>query len=122
VDDEQGIRLYLSRLLQANGYSTSCAGDGAAARLAVEADHPDLITLDLSMPETSRVRFYRELRDNPASSHIPVIFITGVTGPGGARDTERFYATRGHTPPPDLFVGKPIAPAELLEMVGRLLP
>jgi len=122
VDDEADVCAYLSRLFQENGYSVTCAGDGNEASRAVEREKPDLITLDLSMPSKSGVKFYREIRSDPALSHIPVVLVTGVTGLGGnAADTERFYRTRRQVPPPDGFVAKPIDPEEMLGVVRRLM-
>lgn len=121
VEDEPDVCVYLSRLFTENGFAVTSAADGAEALKAVTTDVPDLITLDLSMPETSGVRFYRDLKSQPGLSHIPVVFITGITGIGGSRDTERFYATRPHLPPPDGFVAKPIDPQEVLSLVNKLL-
>lgn len=121
IDDEPDMCAYLSRLFRENGFSVTAAAEGAAALEAVEKDKPDLITLDLSMPETSGVRFYREIKARPDLSRIPVIFITGITGPGGSRDTERFYATRRRAPAPDGFIAKPIDPQEVLALVKKLV-
>jgi len=122
VDDEPDVCTYLSRLFQENGYTAACAADGLEAMRAVERDRPDLITLDLSMPNKSGVRFYREIKARPELKDIPVVFVTGVTGPGGSSaDTERFYRTRSQAPPPDGFIAKPIDPEEVLRVVGKLL-
>ncbi len=120
VDDEPDVCIYLSRILQENGFSVTRAADGEQALQAVEKERPDLITLDLSMPETSGVKFYRTIKSRPDLRTIPVIFVTGITGPGGPRDTERFYSTRQQVPPPDGFIAKPIDPQELLELARKL--
>ncbi len=62
VDDEQDIRAYLSTLFGDQGYETQAAGDGEEARKQMEAGAPDLITLDISMPEKSGIRFYRDMK------------------------------------------------------------
>ena len=122
VDDEQDICLYLSRLFREHGYQAVCASDGGEALAKVRSDKPDVVTLDLSMPETSGARFYREVRSNPELSGIPVVMVTAVTGFGGsAADTERFYSSRRSVPPPDGFVAKPIDPGEMLALVDRLI-
>lgn len=120
VDDEEDIRSYLSRLLRENGFAVTCAGNGEEALQAVEKERPDLITLDLSMPETAGPGFYRTLKSQSKFSGIPVIFVTGVTGPGGSRDTEHFYGTRKQIPPPDGFIAKPIDAAEILKLAREL--
>jgi len=120
VDDEKDICLYLSRLFEENGFRAACAADGEEALRAVETERPDLITLDLSMPKTSGVRFYQTLKARPDLAGIPVVLVTGVTGPGGPRDTERFYNTRKQVPPPDGFIAKPIDPQEMLGLARKL--
>lgn len=122
VDDEQDVCTYLSRLFRENGYIVACAKDGDEATAAVAQQRPDLITLDLSMPNKSGVRFYRELKSDEALRRIPVVMVTGVTGPGGnPQDTARFYSTRRHVPPPEGFVPKPIDPEEILALIQRLI-
>lgn len=122
VDDEQDVCVYLARLFQEHGYSVTCALNGIEASQAVEKEKPDLITLDLSMPDKSGVRFYREIKSDPALNHIPVVFVTGVTGLGGnPKDTERFYSTRRQVPPPDGFIAKPIDQEEIIGLVSRLV-
>ncbi len=120
VDDEKDVRVYFSRLLQENGFCVSCAGNGEEALQAVEKEKPDLITLDLSMPESSGVNFYKTIKSRPDLSGIPVVFVTGVTGIGGSSDTERFYSTRRQVPPPDGFIAKPIDPEELVALARKL--
>jgi CheY-like chemotaxis protein len=120
VDDESDVRIYLSRLFEENGFRATCAGNGEEALQAVEKERPDLITLDLSMPQTSGVRFYQTLKSRPDLAGIPVVMVTGVTGQGGSRDTERFYSTRKQVPPPDGFVAKPVDPEEMLQLARKL--
>jgi CheY-like chemotaxis protein len=120
VDDEKDVCVYLSRLLEENGFRATCAGNGEEALRAVEKERPDLITLDLSMPETSGVRFYQTLKSRPEFVDIPVVLVTGVTGQGGSRDTERFYNTRRQVPPPDGFLAKPVDPEEMLKLARKL--
>ena len=122
VDDEEDIRRFLSKLFQENGYNVECAGDGEEAMHAAVSARPDLITLDMSMPYKSGVRFYREIKTHPELDHVPIIIVTGVTGFGGsANDTEQFLKSRGSIPPPEGFVAKPIEQEEILRKVASLL-
>ncbi len=120
VDDEPDVCVYLARLFQEQGYSVSCAANGNEASKLLEKERPDLITLDLSMPDKSGVKFYREIKSDPVLSRIPVVFVTGITGPG-PKDTERFYSTRRHVPPPEGFIAKPIDREEIIALVSRLI-
>lgn len=121
VDDEPDVCVYLSRLFRENGYDVACAGGAEQALQAAEQERPDLITLDLSMPDKSGAKVYRELRSSPRLQDIRVVLVTGVTGPGGAGDTEKFYRTRLNVPPPDGFAAKPIDPEEILALIKRLI-
>lgn len=122
VDDEQTVCLYLARLFQEHGYSVACARDGYEAADQVKQARPDLITLDLAMPNKSGVKFYREMKSTPALSCVPIVFVTAMSGAGGnPRDAERFYAARYQVPPPDGFVAKPIDPDEMIGLVNRLV-
>jgi len=122
LDDEANVAAYLETLLQDNGYDTVSASDGREGMERVGAEKPDLITLDISMPEQSGVRFYRDLKDDPELAGIPVVVVTGVTGYGGRpEDFQKFISGRKHLPPPDGFVAKPVDRDELLGIIKNLL-
>jgi CheY-like chemotaxis protein len=85
-------------------------------------ENPDLITLDVLMPEASGSRFYKEARNDEALAAIPIIVITAVTGLGGDKFAyEKFLSGRRLVPPPDAFFPKPIEPEPLLETIAGLL-
>ncbi len=96
VDDEPDIVSYLEMVLQDQGYETITAGNGNEALEAVKRDRPDLVTLDITMPEASGTRFYKEIRLDPELSSIPVIIVTAVTGLGRRQVRLREV----HQPPP----------------------
>lgn len=122
IDDEPDERLYISTLLEDNGYITDTAEDGNEGLEKVRTDPPDLITLDITMPEKSGVRFYREIRSNPTPAAIPIVVVTGVTGLGGnPEEFHKFLSTRKDVPPPDGFVSKPIDQEKFLETIRLLL-
>ncbi|RJP72816.1 MAG: response regulator [Candidatus Abyssobacteria bacterium SURF_17] len=122
VDDEPDERLYLATLFEDNGYLADMAKDGNEALEKARAQPPDLITLDITMPEKSGVRFFREARHDPALGTIPIVVVTGVTGLGGnPEEFYRFLATRKDTRPPEGFIAKPVDQQKLLETVEKLL-
>jgi CheY-like chemotaxis protein len=122
VDDEPDERSYLTTLFEDNGYATASANDGNEALALVKGNKPDLITLDISMPEKSGIKFYRELKEDAELSNIPVVVVTGVTGMGrNPEDFERFLASRKSIPVPDGFQPKPVEREELLGKVSQLL-
>ena len=116
IDDEPDTVVYISSLLEDNGYATVSAKDGAEALEKVKEGRPDLITLDITMPETSGVRFYRDMKENDALKDIPIIIITGIS-----KDFEKFISTRSKVPPPEGYLSKPIDQEELLKLIKGLV-
>ena len=78
VDDEEDIRLYISALLQDNGYEIITAENGKEGFEMAKKDRPDLITLDIAMPSQSGMRTFRLFKDSDELKAIPVIIITGM--------------------------------------------
>ncbi len=122
VEDEPDVASYLAALFEDNGYLTDIALSTQEGMKKAKASPPDLISLDMAMPERSGVSFYREIRDDPALSKVPVVVVTGVTGYGRDPDGFRkFLSTRRRVPPPDGFIAKPIDRDRLLKVVRELL-
>ena len=122
VDDEPHVVTYLETLLQDNGYATTSASNGKEAMQRIQEERPDLVCLDVSMPEESGVRCYRNLKENPELSSIPVVIVTAVTGYGGDPEPfKHFISTRKQVPPPDGYLSKPIDKQEFLDTVAKAL-
>ena len=123
IDDEPHVVTYLETLLQDHGYATLSAGNGQEAMEKTRQEKPDLICLDITMPEQSGIRYYRDLKEDPELKAIPVLVVTAVTGYGGDPEPFRhFLSTRRHVPPPEGFFSKPIDRDEFLAAVKKLLP
>lgn len=73
VDDEQAIRRFLHTSLTANGYTISEAATGAEALAAVIGDRPDIIILDLGLPDIDGIQVTTRLRE---WSQIPIIILS----------------------------------------------
>ncbi len=116
IDDDPNLVKFLTVLLEDNGYSVISAVDGEDGLKKTRAERPDLIVLDITMPEKSGVRYYREVRNDADLKSIPVVIVTGV-----AQEFERFISTRRQVPPPDAYFSKPVDQKELLATVARLL-
>jgi two-component system, OmpR family, phosphate regulon response regulator PhoB len=116
VDDEPDITQFFSTVLSENGYRTVCAADGVEAMRMVRAERPDLVMLDITMPEQSGVRTYRELRTDPELGTVPVLIVTGIP-----HDFKQFISTRRKVPPPDGYLEKPVTAADLLAEVRRII-
>ena len=110
VDDEPDVVEFLKNLLEDNGYDVGTAGDGVEAMRAVTNDRPDLILLDLQMPEETGTGFYRKLRNHIDLRDIPVIVVSGLAG--------RNVAVSKSV----VVIDKPPGEAALLEEVRKILP
>jgi CheY-like chemotaxis protein len=116
IDDEEDIRRYLETLFEDNGYTAITAVDGKEGVRRAAEEKPDLITLDVSMPEESGVKALRDIQSNEESKDIPVIIITGVS-----IDFKRFIETRKQVHPPEGYFEKPVEREDLLKKVAQLL-
>jgi two-component system response regulator len=76
VEDNEPSRDMLSRRLKRRGFTVSMAVDGQEALDMARRDVPDLILMDMSLPVMDGWTAVRELRDDPAVAHIPVIALT----------------------------------------------
>ena len=116
IDDEEDVITYLSTLFIDNGYEVTSANDGKVGVQKAISENPDLITLDISMPEESGVRTLRDLQSNEVTKNTPVIIVTGVS-----TDIKRFIESRKQVHPPEGFFEKPIDRDKLLEKVKELI-
>ena len=120
VDDELEQIDYASAVLEEQGYIPMGAADGAEGMEKVKAERPDLILLDIMMPEKGGIAMYRELKEDQGTRGIPVIIVTGVTR--GQRFEESIMGGQELViPPPEGYIQKPMKPETLIDLVDRLL-
>jgi CheY-like chemotaxis protein len=122
VDDEPDVVSYLEMVLRDSGYETMSASDGKEGMEMVRSQKPDLVTLDISMPQASGTRFYKEIKTDSDLAPIPVIIVTAVTGYGGDPYAyKNFISHRKLVAPPEGFFPKPINREEFVAAVNKLL-
>jgi len=112
VDDEDDIRSTISDILEDEGYDVSVAADAAAARVEVGRDRPDLILLDVWMPDVDGITLLREWARDGAP-HCPVVILSGHGTVETAVEATRLGAVD--------FVEKPLSLAKLLHTVQKAL-
>ena len=113
VDDNEALRYSLVRSLREAGYQVVEAKNGAEA-LALAADVPDLITLDVNLPDMHGFDVCKQIKANPATSHIPILHLSST-----AIDPD--LRVQGLAGGADAYLAEPIDRAELVATVGALL-
>src|SRR5947208_124770 len=81
VDDDQDTCESLVRFLQRSGHVAVCANDGQQAMTALMDDKPELVLLDLKMPEVDGIDFLNIIRSYLRWTSLPVIVLSGISDP-----------------------------------------
>lgn len=140
VDDDRDSVAYLATVLNNHGYESESAHDGNEGLRKVKQVAPDLIILDVMMPEKSGLLLCSELKRDEQYKHIPILMLTGVSkiladmeSPDGAA-TDRPADTllealkkkirqlrQEGLVTPEMFVDKPVDPDVLVAKVRQLI-
>jgi putative two-component system response regulator len=113
IDDDPGVRGLLRRLLETAGYAVEDAGTAAAGLEKVHSAPPDLVFLDLHLPDRSGHSVLEEIRSDSTTRLLPVVMLTGFAS---SDEKVRAYEL-GVTD----FLAKPFSPDELLPRVRSLV-
>ncbi|UFN42771.1 response regulator transcription factor [Nocardioides okcheonensis] len=111
VDDDRAVRDSLRRSLEFNGYEVVLAADGAEALVAVGAQHPDVVVIDVMMPRLDGIETTRALR--ASGNDVPVLVLTARDAVGDR--------VEGLDAGADDYLTKPFALEELLARIRALL-
>lgn len=112
VEDDLELRRLLSVQLGLAGHEVSVAEDGVAALAAVEAEHPELLVLDVMMPRMNGWEVLAALRSRPEYSDLPVVVLTARAT---QEDRERSYELGA-----SFVMGKPYDGEHLLTAIDAL--
>jgi len=114
VDDNEALRYSLVRCLREGGYQVLEANRGQQALEIASSHSPDLITLDVRLPDIDGFEVCRLIKDNPSTAHIPVLHVS-------ATFVDAEHRVRGLQGGADAYLSEPINKAELLATVEALL-
>jgi CheY-like chemotaxis protein len=122
VDDELDVRIYVRTLFETNGFATVVTRNGIEGLQKTKELLPDLIILDVMMPEAGGVTMYRELKSDQQLKSIPVIMLTGV----GEKSFFHYLKMlnvkyKDPIPQPDAYMEKPLDHEKLLRIARRIL-
>jgi two-component system, cell cycle response regulator DivK len=113
-DNDDNLYMLTLRFEMLDGYEIISAGDGAEGVAKAASEKPDLILMDLNLPVMDGWEATRRLKDDPATSHIPIIALTAHAMAG---DRERALAAGTND-----FDTKPVDFERLLGKIKRALP
>jgi twitching motility two-component system response regulator PilG len=113
VEDEESLLRLESILLTSKGYDVIGASNGQQALDAVLAHRPDLVLLDIMLPEIDGFEVCSRIKSNPETEQIPVIMVT-------AKKTGDDMA-RGEAVGADWYITKPFKSAMVIETIQRFL-
>ena len=120
VDEEPDMRQFVQAALEEDGYQLIFATNGQEGVEKARAESPDLIVMDVQMPKKDGLSALYDLRQDPDTKAIPVVFLTGIAERTGvhfsAKTVEEYMGER-----PDAFLDKPVAPEQLRQTVQQLL-
>jgi excisionase family DNA binding protein len=111
VDDDPGLREFIRANLEAEGYSVREAGSATEGLAALDDQPPDLILLDVLMPQMDGWEMLRRVQERHGVDAIQVIMYSGKVEEAGKAEERGAQA----------FIGKPFDPAKLLEATKQLL-
>ena len=114
VEDHEDNCQILRDLLSSGGFDMIEAENGAEAIAAAEANHPDLILMDIQLPIVDGYEATRRIKANPALKAIPIIVVTSYALSGDEEKARRAGC--------DDYVTKPFSPRELLAKIRHYAP
>lgn len=98
VEDDEDIRNVIDRQLRKGGHKVATAGSVRAAReLIAEKGMPEVLVLDVGLPDETGLDFLRSLRDDPATTRLPVVMLSARVQPSdvqAGRDLSAIYLTK----------------------------
>ncbi len=113
VEDSQAQRQMIANLLTNNHFQVATANNGLEAIAKAKSLQPDMVILDIIMPEMNGFELCRKLRDNPETWNINIVICSAK-----ATIVDRHWGFRNGA---NAYIGKPFPPEELVDTVKELL-
>jgi len=118
VDDDADFVEATKLILEHKAYEVIVAYDGIEGLKKAKTEHPDLIILDVMMPEMDGYEVCAKLKEDPKYCDIPILLLTAV---GQAVSATEYTKEMGMRTEADDYVDKPVEPSELVSRVENLL-
>lgn len=114
VDDSPSQLVGMKRIVEKLGHEALSAEDGAAGVEAAKRELPDLVLMDVVMPNLNGFQATRSISKDPTTSHIPIVLVTTKD-----QDTDKVWGMRQGA---KAYITKPFNEAQLVEVIKDLLP
>jgi DNA-binding response OmpR family regulator len=122
VDDELDMRIFLSTVLKTEGYEAIAARNAIEGIKKAREIGPDLVIMDVMMPQAGGVTLFQEIKKDERLKHVPVIMLSGVSQKAFTHHLKMLNIRLDETlPPPDSYMEKPLEPVRLVTTIERLL-
>ncbi|NEQ43240.1 MAG: response regulator [Leptolyngbya sp. SIOISBB] len=113
VDDSSALREMIAGLLVNAGMTILEAKDGAEAQQKIDSSPPDLVVLDIVMPNMNGYELTRWIKTNPKTKDVPVVICSSK-----GEEFDRYWGMKQGA---DAYIAKPFRPNEMVETVKQLL-
>jgi twitching motility two-component system response regulator PilG len=113
VEDEESLLKLESILFSSKGYQVTGVRDGKSALESIAADRPDVVVLDIMLPDLDGFEVCRAIKENPQTCTLPVIMLTAKKS---SQDLER-----GKQAGADAYITKPFKSVKVLEVIEGLV-
>jgi two-component system, OmpR family, alkaline phosphatase synthesis response regulator PhoP len=118
VDDDADFVEAIKLILESKSYDVVVSYDGKEGLKKVQTEEPNLIILDVMMPEMDGYEVCAKLKSDPKYRHIPILLLTAV---GEAIPTTSYTKEMGMRIEADDYIPKPVEPMEIVDRVEKLL-
>lgn len=120
VDDEPDAVDFTKEVVEGEGHTVVTASDGSKGLAAMRRENPDLVILDVQMPDMDGFEVFQQMKRDEDLKAIPVVMLTGIrekVGIGFSADEMKDYMGQR----PNDYIEKPIDPAKLRDAVKKIL-
>lgn len=112
VDDDPVVRILVNEFLTSQGYQVNVVENGEACIAQMSGLRPDIVMLDLLMPDMSGIEVMRRLRSNPSTATVPILMMSS--------DPDTRAVANSHNVSADGYVTKPFGMKEILGALDSL--
>lgn len=114
VDDSPSQQLGMKRIIEKLGHQALTADDGAAGVALAKSEKPDLVLMDVVMPNLNGFQATRQISKDPETAHIPVVLVTTKD-----QETDKVWGMRQGA---KAYLAKPFNEAALVKVINEFLP